>query len=93
MNEDKLVTELEEMHRKLAVYINELIEKDFQKLISILYRLDVSEEKLKALLINNTGEDAGNIIAHLIIERQLQKIKSRQHFSKRDDNINDEDAW
>ena len=93
MNEDKLVTELEELHRKLAVYINELIERDFQKLISILYRLDVSEEKLKTLLANNSDIDAGNIIAHLIIERQLQKIKSRQQFSKRDNNINEEDAW
>ena len=93
MNEDKLVTELEELHRRLAVYINELIERDFQKLISILYRLDVSEEKLKTLLANNSDIDAGNIIAHLIIERQLQKIKSRQQFSKRDNNINEEDAW
>jgi hypothetical protein len=93
MNEDKLVSELEEMHRRLAIYINDLIERDFQKLISILYRLDVSEEKLKSLLLKNEGEDAGIIIAHLIIERQLQKIKSRQQFSKRDDIIKDEEAW
>jgi hypothetical protein len=77
----------------LAERINELIQKDFQKLVSILYRLDISEEKLKYLLKENSDSDAGFIIAELIIERQIQKKKSRQQFSKRDDDIDENEKW
>ena len=77
----------------LAEKINELINKDFQKLVSILYRMDVSESKLKQLLADNTGTDAGLIIADLMIERQEEKIKARQQFNKRDENISDDEKW
>jgi len=81
------------LKEKLGGYINQLIQTDFEKLVSILYRVDVSEPKLKYLLKENQGVDAGYVIADLIIERQLQKIKSRQQFSKRDDNISGDEAW
>ena len=79
--------------RILAERINELINTDFEKLVSILYRMDVSEIKLKQLLKDNPGADAGTIIADLMIERQAEKIKSREQYSKRDENINDDEKW
>lgn len=69
-----------ELHSQLSAYINQLIKDDFDKLIAYLYRIDVNEGKLKSLLQQNPAEDAGNIIATLIIERQEQKIKSRKDF-------------
>jgi hypothetical protein len=83
---------LEALNEKLSEYINHLIQTNFEKLVSLLYRIDVSEAKLKYLLQQNPGEDAGKIIAGLIIERQLQKIKSRQEH-RRDSNDSDEEAW
>ena len=77
----------------LAEKINELITNDFQKLVLILYRMDVSEIKLKQLLNENAGANAAVIIADLMIERQAEKIRSRQQFSKRDENISDEERW
>src|SRR5436190_24222352 len=77
----------------LAVRINELIEHHFQRLISILYRLDVPEEKLKRLLKENKDQDAGFIIANLIVERHEEKIKSREQFSKRDPGIDENEKW
>jgi hypothetical protein len=78
----------------LAAYINDLIKNDFEKLIAYLYRIDVSEQKLKSLLQQHPQEDAGNIIASLIIERQKQKIKTRQQFdSRRDNSIEDAEKW
>ena len=73
--------------------INELINTDFQKLVSILYRMDVSEIKLKQLLNENPGTNAALIITDLMIERQEQKIISRQQFRKKDENISDEEKW
>jgi len=64
-----------EFINELASEINQLILTNFERLIQLLYRIDVSELKLKTLLKENPNEDAGKIIATLIIERQLQKIK------------------
>ncbi len=76
-----------EIHAQLSDYINKLIKSDFDKLIVYLYRIDVNEQQLKLLLQENPDEDAGNIIATLIIERQQQKIKSREHLSQRGNNL------
>ena len=75
----------------LVEKINDLITTDFQKLVSILYRMDVSETKLKQLLNENPGTNAALIITDLMIERQEQKIISRQQFRKKDENINDDE--
>ena len=83
---------LQELKEKLAEHINNLIQTNFQKLVSLLYRVDVSEQKLKNLLKDYPGSDAGEIIADLIIERQLQKIKSRKD-SKSNNDISDDEKW
>jgi hypothetical protein len=77
----------------LAERLNELLNSDFQKLISILYRLDISEPKLKSLLNENPEIDAGLIIADMMIDREEQKRKSRSQFKQRDNNISDEEKW
>jgi hypothetical protein len=84
---------LDELQKQLASYINLLIQNDFQKLIMLLYRIDVSEVKLKQLLKLQPQEDAGKIIADLVIERQLQKIKTRQQFKQQEDNFDEEEKW
>ena len=78
--------------QRLADKINELLNNDFPKLVSILYRVDVSEAKLKLLLKENPGTDAGVLIADLMIERQEQKIRSRQEH-RRDPKSSDDESW
>ena len=82
-----------ELHSQLSAYINSLIKDDFEKLITYLYRIDVNEQKLKLLLQQNPNEDAANIIATLIIERQQQKIKTRQQFNQWDNDFDTEEKW
>ena len=85
-------TSLKELKQKLSIHINDLINHDFQKLVSLLYRIDVNENKMRNLLEQKEGENAAGLIADLIIERQLQKIESRKRSSK-DKNIPDEEKW
>jgi len=80
------------LKERLSSHINFLIQSDFQKLVSILYRVDVNESKLRHLLQENPGFDAANIITDLIIERQLQKIRSRQEH-RNNENISDDEKW
>lgn len=81
----------EELQKKLAPIINDLIENDFKKLIYILYKVDISEVKLKLMLRDNP-ETAAEIIALLIIERQKEKLKSRKNFPSRND-IPEDEKW
>ncbi|MEK7226131.1 MAG: hypothetical protein AAB221_10645 [Bacteroidota bacterium] len=84
---------LDELKEKLAVHINDLINHDFQKLIFLLYRIDVNETKMRKLLAQKDGENAARLITDLIIERQLEKIKTRQQFRQRDNEIDDNEKW
>lgn len=61
--------------------INELIKNDFSRLVQILYRIDVSEAKLKNILNANPNEDAGKLIAQVVLERLAATKKARENFN------------
>ena len=82
-----------ELAALLSGRINDLIRNDMNYLITALYRIDVDERKIREMLTKNKGTDAALIIAHLVIERQKQKIKTRSMFTPRVDDINEEDKW
>ena len=82
----------EDFENKLASVIDDLIANDFARLVQILYRLDISEKRLKELLAAQQGRDASIVIARLIIEREKQKIESRKNFRQHDD-IPDNEKW
>ena len=82
----------EELEEKLSEIIDHLIQKDFQKLVYVLYKVDVSEIKLKQMLQAERDENASAIIAKLIIQRQKQKLESRKNFTS-SNNISDEEKW
>ena len=74
---------------KLIDYLNEFINNDFSKVVQLLYRIDVSEAKLKKVLHEHPNEDAAGLIADLIIERIAIAKKARASFS-RDNTTNTE---
>lgn len=94
MNNSSELISLEKLSfDELVAHINQLISKDFAKLVYLLYAVDVSEKKLKQLLAENPNEDAGKLIALLMLERQEQKKKSREQFKQNEEDIPDEDKW
>jgi hypothetical protein len=82
-----------ELQQQLAAHINDLINTDFERLVQWLYRMDIDELKLKTVLQEYPGRDAGEMIAALMIERQLQKIKSRREFRQGDNDIDEQEKW
>ena len=91
----KLESSLTEMDliQALALHINECIVHDFPKLINMLYMLDVNEQKIKHTLLENKGTDAAIMLAHLVVERQKQKQKTRELFKSRANDIPDDEKW
>ena len=79
---EKAFSELEQLGPSdLIAFINDCIQHDFNKLVQLLYRIDVSEEKLKYILQLNPNEDAAKLIAAVIIERLAATKAARASFS------------
>ena len=76
---------------ELETLINNLIKEDFSKLVQLLYRIDVSEAKLKNVLKEHPHEDAGKLIAQIVIERLAATKKARESFSTKSTNIEDDE--
>ena len=74
----------------LETLMNELIKNDFSKLVQLLYRIDVSEAKLKNILQTNPNEDAGKLIALIVIERLAATKKARESFTTKSSSIEDD---
>jgi len=92
LNEQVNLVRKNELKQQLIDYVNNLLLHDFNKLVQLLYRIDVSEQKLKTVLSENPQTDAAVIITDLIIKRQEEKIKTKQSF-KSDNDIAEEDKW
>jgi hypothetical protein len=81
-----------EIKENLAGFINFLLLNNFNRLLEILYRVDIDEEKLKQLLRENPHTDAAHIITDLIILRQKEKIQTKKDF-KQDVDIDEDEKW
>jgi hypothetical protein len=79
---EKALYEIEQLApNDLITYINDCIQNDFNKLVQLLYRIDVSEAKLKSILQLNPNEDAAKLIATVIVERLAATKAARASFS------------
>lgn len=72
----------QDLLQALAQMIEGLIKNDFEALLFLLYRIDVSEQKVRQMMAATGGENAALTIAQLILDRQKQKLKWREIFRK-----------
>lgn len=86
------VEKQESLKQGLAVYLNDLLLHDFHSLVQLLYRVDVSEKKIKTVLQEHPSEDAGNLLAGLLIQRQAEKRVTRNRF-RSSPGSSDEERW
>ena len=72
----------EELKSHLSFYIDELLKHNFEKLCSLIYRHDVSEDKFHHALQMGEMEEQAERVAELVIERELQKVETRKAYRK-----------
>lgn len=77
--EDMSENQLREVLVKAFEY---LVEDDFSKLVQILYRADVDQDKLKQLLESAENTSSGEVIADAYIARQKAKLEIWNKYSK-----------
>lgn len=91
-NDDLSPENRDSLYLILKEEVNRLINEDFNKLVQILYRIDVPEKKLRQVLSDNPSTDAADIIAKMIMERQMEKARLRAAFKTNRD-IPDDERW
>lgn len=79
--------------KQLSTYLNDLIQSDFEQLIALLYRIDVNEKKLRNILATPGTQLSSDVIAQLIIDRQLEKIITRRNTKQNPRENNEEELW
>jgi hypothetical protein len=58
-----------------------LIEEQNSSLGSILYRIDIPEGKIRALMANTPSSERVKVLSAQIIEREAKKVWMRMHYS------------
>lgn len=74
------VATLDELKSKLVPVITYLLDKDMNRLLNALYRIDINETKVKQVLTLGTPGNIATELAALIIERELQKVITRKKY-------------
>jgi hypothetical protein len=76
---DKVMSE-EELLTYLSDVIAYMIERKLDYLLSLLYRLDVSEKSINQALMPGNNEDAHVALARLVIDRQKKRIATKRAY-------------
>lgn len=71
---------LESTYFKLYAQITGLVQQDFNGLMRLLYRIDISEIKVQRQM-DLIPDDTARAISELIIKREIQKVILRKQFS------------
>lgn len=65
----------------LTESVRQKLETEFEELMQILYRLDVSESKVQNVFRELPQRDWPVAIANLIVEREKLRVKLRKRYS------------
>lgn len=65
----------------LARAIEQLLNRDFEKLLQLCYRIDLGEEKLRKILHESEPDQISMDLAKALWERQKQKAEIRRRYS------------
>lgn len=72
----------EELFDQLLPKIKDLLGSDTSRLYSLLYYIDLNENNIKHGLKAMTDNPLEEVITHLLLERELKKVITREYFKK-----------
>jgi hypothetical protein len=71
---------LDEIKKQVESVIRELLDKNLEKLMSILYIIDVSQKTTDEIFKIESKDDIVPLLADAVIKRQLQKLQTRMKY-------------
>lgn len=76
----EVATAYEELHGQLVNQISNLINVNYDKLLSVLYQVDITEREMAKAQNDLPHYSHIEIIAHQVIARELKKVLWRRYF-------------
>jgi hypothetical protein len=73
----------DELHRQLTEQIEGLIQTNYDKLLSVLYQVDITDREISRAEQELPHYSHIEIIAHQVIVRDLKKVLLRRYFKTR----------
>lgn len=80
------VLSMNQVRDLLAARVREMLDKNVEKLVGTLYRIDISQRVTDEIFNLSSKDDIALLIADAVIERQLKKIETRRKY-KNDSSI------
>ncbi|SHI52527.1 hypothetical protein SAMN05444280_10340 [Tangfeifania diversioriginum] len=74
----------EELHRQLSDQITGLIQYNYDKLLSVLYQVDITDREIARAEQELPHYSHIEIIAHQVIVRDLKKVLLRRYFKSKE---------
>lgn len=71
----------EQLLAVLTPIVHQMLNRDFERLLQICYRIDLGENQLKDILHHSNPESMAMELAQAIIQRQMKKIEIRKRYS------------
>ncbi|MCH7399975.1 hypothetical protein MM236_18415 [Belliella sp. DSM 107340] len=72
----------EQLLAMLLPIIQHMLNREFERLLQICYRIDLDENKLKYILNESDPEQMAVELAEAIINRQIKKVEIRRKYSQ-----------
>ena len=72
----------DELREQLAVFIQNLLINNPEKLAAMMYRHDVKEHLFQSALMLSDINEQALFMADLVIDREMKKVKSRKDYKK-----------
>lgn len=70
----------EDLIHLLSPIIKRMLDRDFERLLGLCYRIDLGEHKLKKILYESDPESMAEELASALVKRQIQKLEIRQRY-------------
>ena len=72
---------LKEVIQKLEPWVERILQSDMNQVLNFLYRLDISEEKVKYILFGDHQEKASLLLSEAIVQREIVRRIFRLKYS------------
>ncbi|WP_461630916.1 hypothetical protein [Labilibaculum euxinus] len=77
----------EELFSQLNEHLTYLLDRDYHRLILLLYQIDVSEKQIIKTELNFSDVPKSELLTELIILRELKKVLIRNYFKENPDKL------
>jgi hypothetical protein len=71
-----------EMHQQLVSQVETLLDRDYSRLLAVLYQVDISDKEIARTAQELPDYNHVEVVAHQIIVRDLKKVLTRRYFKE-----------